>query len=228
MLFHGDIHVPYAKFGMPMSQSKDDLVSLNIMVKILRSKIKAIQKSWMYLTHCTMVIHLHSMTMWKDKKSVAWTQSHVMNPIDLTLRSKVNVVSGIINVQDTSSHSDRTMCQIWYANVKANISRDLSVPSQEPILGPIPKYKYKIFKFLSHNIKNFSLLSNSLCLKPSSLFKVHVGNKPVIQCLWNGLYISFLLFFPILAKCRLNFPNSEKWHFPKWLIKADKSLRSYG
>ena len=54
MLFHGDI--PNAKFGMPMSQSKDDLVSLNIMVKILRSKIKAIQKSWMYTTHCTMVI----------------------------------------------------------------------------------------------------------------------------------------------------------------------------
>ena len=44
-----------------------------------------------------MVIHLcakHNMTMSKDKKAVARTQSHVINPINLTLRSNVNVVSG--------------------------------------------------------------------------------------------------------------------------------------
>ena len=66
-------------------------------ILILRSKVKVIQSSWMYTTHCTIVIHSRakqSMTMSKDQKTEAWTQSHVINPINLTLRSKVNVVSG--------------------------------------------------------------------------------------------------------------------------------------
>ena len=29
---------------------------------------------------------------------------------------------GITNKRDTFSHNDRPMCQIWYANVKANRS----------------------------------------------------------------------------------------------------------
>ena len=67
-------------------------------ILILRSKlmVKVIQISWMYATHCTMVIHScakQSMTMSKDKKAESWTQSHVINPINSTLRSKVNVVS---------------------------------------------------------------------------------------------------------------------------------------
>ena len=66
-------------------------------ILILRSKVKVIQSSGMYTTHCTIVIHSRakqSMTMSKDQKTEAWTQSHVINPINLTLRSKVNVVSG--------------------------------------------------------------------------------------------------------------------------------------
>ena len=45
----------------------------------------------------TMVIHScaeQSLTMSKDKKAKAWTQSHVINPINLTLRSKFKIVSG--------------------------------------------------------------------------------------------------------------------------------------
>ena len=66
-------------------------------ILILRSKVKVIQSSWMYVTHYTMVIHSHakqSMTLSKDKKVEDWTQSYVKNPINLILRSKVKVVSG--------------------------------------------------------------------------------------------------------------------------------------
>ena len=70
-----------------------------------------------------MVIHSQIMTIRKDKKSVARTEIHVINLINLTFTSKVNVLSGFMNVRDTSSHSDRPMYQKWYANVKANISK---------------------------------------------------------------------------------------------------------
>ena len=49
----------------------------------------------MYTTHHFMVIHLlvkHSMTMWQDKK--LWPEHNVINPMNFTLRSKVNIVSG--------------------------------------------------------------------------------------------------------------------------------------
>ena len=45
-------------------------------------------------THRTMVVHSHAkhiMTMSKDKKAVTGTQSHIINPINLTSRSKINV-----------------------------------------------------------------------------------------------------------------------------------------
>ena len=51
----------------------------------------------MYATHLTMVIlsgAKWSITMSKDIKAEAWTLNHVINPINLTLRSKVKVVSG--------------------------------------------------------------------------------------------------------------------------------------
>ena len=94
------------------------------MILLLRSKVKVIQSSWMYATHRTMVIHSRAkqnMTMSKDKKSEAWTQSHFINPINLTLRSKVNIVSGSW-MYLTHLLIDRPMCQIWYANVKTNRS----------------------------------------------------------------------------------------------------------
>ena len=76
----------------------------------------------MYTTHCTMVIHSHSMTMWKDKKICGVNTKPCHKPYKFDLRSKVNVISGIINVQDTSFHSDRPMCQILYANIKSSKS----------------------------------------------------------------------------------------------------------
>ena len=63
---------------------------------ILRSNVKVIQSACMYVTHRSMVTYLRpkqSMIMSKDKKAETWTQSHVINPKNLTLRSKVKVVS---------------------------------------------------------------------------------------------------------------------------------------
>ena len=65
----------------------------------------------MYATHRTMMIHSRakqSMTMSKDKKA--------------ELEVKVQGHIRIMIVLDTSSHGDRPMCQIWYANVKPNRS----------------------------------------------------------------------------------------------------------
>ena len=70
----------------------------------------------MYPTHRFMVIHSrakHSITMSKDKKAVAQTQSHVINPINLPLGSKGKLHIRIMNVGNTFSHGDRPMCQIW-------------------------------------------------------------------------------------------------------------------
>ena len=97
MLSHGD--TPICKNLVCLCQRaqtscQTQIHSENITL-ILRSKVKVIQSSWMYETHCTMVIHSRakqSLTMSKDKKDEAWTQSHVINPINLTLSSKV--VSG--------------------------------------------------------------------------------------------------------------------------------------
>ena len=61
----------------------------------------------------------HSITMSKDKKAMVRTQSHVINPINLILRSKVHENVVIMNVRDTTSHGDRLKCQIWYANVNS-------------------------------------------------------------------------------------------------------------
>ena len=39
-----------------------------------------------------------------------------------------------MNVPDTPSHDERSICQIWYANIKANISRGLDTKtSQKPL-----------------------------------------------------------------------------------------------
>ena len=87
------------KFGMPISKSKGIFARLKYpgIILILRSKVKVIQSSWMYATNRTMVIHSRAkqnMSMSKDNKAEVWTQSHVIIPINLTLRSMVNVVSG--------------------------------------------------------------------------------------------------------------------------------------
>ena len=81
------------KFRMPMWKSKfilqDSIHGENIMILILRSKVKVIQSLWMIHS-----LAKQCMTMSKDKNTEAWTRSHVINTINLTLKSKFNVVSG--------------------------------------------------------------------------------------------------------------------------------------
>ena len=63
----------------------------------LRSKLKVVSGSWMYLTHPLMVIHpcpKYGMSMSKLTEVTGRTWRHVKNSINLTLRSKFNVVSG--------------------------------------------------------------------------------------------------------------------------------------
>ena len=86
---------------MPTSKSKDDLAPTKIhgekIILILRPKVKIIQSSRMYVTHYLMVKHScarYGMTISINKKAVAQTQSHIKYPIQLTLRSKVNIISG--------------------------------------------------------------------------------------------------------------------------------------
>ena len=49
-------------------------------------------------------------------KVMSWTRKHVKNPINLTLRSKLKVISG--SWMYATHRGDTTMCQIWLANVK--------------------------------------------------------------------------------------------------------------
>ena len=52
----------------------------------------------MNVAHCSMVKHSlakYGMTMLKDQKAVVRTQKHAINPFNLTLRSKGNVLSGL-------------------------------------------------------------------------------------------------------------------------------------
>ena len=65
----------------------------------LMTKFKVIQMSWIHVTNCPMVIHScvsQGMTISKDTKSGPNT-NYVKNPINVTLRSKVNVVSASWN-----------------------------------------------------------------------------------------------------------------------------------
>ena len=64
----------------------------------------------MYVTHRTMVIHWctkYGLTLSKDKKFVARTQSHVENLINLTWRSKGHVVFGSWRL----THVPNIICQ---------------------------------------------------------------------------------------------------------------------
>ena len=61
-----------------------------------RHTVKVIQSSWMYVTHCPTDMH-----SWPN---MVLTQSHGKIPINLTLRSKVNIELG--SWMFTSSHCD--------------------------------------------------------------------------------------------------------------------------
>ena len=95
-----------------------------------RSKVNIQSGSWMYTTHRLMVIHpcaKYGRPMSNQKKVMGRTRKHVKNPINLTLRSKFKVVSGFMNVRDTSSHGDtpnlvsqcQTIKKLWAGHESA-------------------------------------------------------------------------------------------------------------
>ena len=114
-----------SQFGMPMSKRKDGLAHTqihgeNIILMILKPKIKVIQRSWMYVTHHPMVIHSCAklgMTISKDKKAVPWTWSHVFSnpsaPSGVDGNSKgppSGSVSSYLRVRPLIFRSLRTVC----------------------------------------------------------------------------------------------------------------------
>ena len=58
----------------------------------------------------------------KGQKSWGLNTKPCHKPYKFDLEVKGQCRIRIMNVLDTSSHGDRAMCQIWYANVKANRS----------------------------------------------------------------------------------------------------------
>ena len=75
-------------------------------------KVKFIQHSWMYTTHCTMVIHSHSMTMWKDKNLLLNTKPcHKPYRFDLEIKGQCRISN-----HECTRH--RAMCQILYVKAK--------------------------------------------------------------------------------------------------------------
>ena len=133
------IYARMQKFGMPMSKSKDILPDSNPFWKynfdIFRSKVKVIQSSWIYATHRTMVLTCQTKYDYvKGEKSWGLNTKPCHKPYKLNLQVKGQCRIRIMNVLNTSSHGDRPMCQIWYANATANRSYKSDIKTwQRPI-----------------------------------------------------------------------------------------------
>ena len=87
-----------AKFGMPMSKSKDELVHTKIHVYNIKFDVEAKDQGHTEVTNLCDTCTRYGMTVNKQK-AMAQTQSHEK---DIE-----------VNVPDTSSHGDGPMCQIW-------------------------------------------------------------------------------------------------------------------
>ena len=59
----------------------------------------------------------------KGQKSRGLNTKPCHKPYTFDLKVKVQGRIRIMNVLDTSSHGDRPMCQLWYANVLATCNR---------------------------------------------------------------------------------------------------------
>ena len=82
----------------------------------LRSKVNIESGSWMYATHCLMVIHpcaKYGKPMSIQKKSYGPDTKTCQKPYKFEFKVKVQGHIWIMNVLDTSSHGYTSMCQIW-------------------------------------------------------------------------------------------------------------------
>ena len=90
-------------------------------ILILRSKVKVINvRDTLY--HGDTLTCQTKYDYVKGQKSLVLNTKQCHKPYKFDLEVKVQGCFRIMNVLDTSSHGDRPICQIWYANVKANRS----------------------------------------------------------------------------------------------------------
>ena len=112
------------KFDMLMSKSKTfchtQIHGENI-IFILRSKVKVINvRDTLY--HGDTLTCQTKYDYVKGQKSLVLNTKSCHKPYKFDLEVKGQGRIRVMNVLDTSSHGDRPMCQLWYANVKANRS----------------------------------------------------------------------------------------------------------
>ena len=111
------------KFGMTMSKNKDILPDSNPWWKYnFENEVKGLGQTE-FMNVCDALYHGHTlkrrMTMSKTKSwGLNTKQCHKPYKFDFEVKGQHPI--RIMNVPNTSFHSDRPMCQIWYANVKAN------------------------------------------------------------------------------------------------------------
>ena len=116
------IHVhPCAKFGMPVSKSKDEHAHTQIhgesIILLLRPKVKVIQRICIFVTHRHNVIYScvkYDKTTSLDQKSCGPNTK----PCQKTHTSHLKVKCQH-RIEINADNGDRPVCQIWYANVKA-------------------------------------------------------------------------------------------------------------
>ena len=116
------------KFGIPMSKSKDILPDSNPWWKHnFDIEVKG-QGHTEFMNVGDTLYHGDTLT-WQTKYDYVKGQNWGLNtkpcykPYYFDLEVKGQCPNRIMNALDTSSHGDRPMCQIWYANVKANRRR---------------------------------------------------------------------------------------------------------
>ena len=128
------------KFGVPMSKSKDILPDSNSLWKYnFDIEVKG-QGHTEFMTVCDTSYHGDTPTCItkydyaKGQKRWGLNTKSCHKPYKFDLEVKGQGHIRIMNVLDTSSLGYRPMCQIWYANVKANRSYKLDMKTwQKPI-----------------------------------------------------------------------------------------------
>ena len=123
MLSHGD--TPICQNFVCLCQRAKTFCQTQIhgenIILILRSKVKVINvRDTLY--HGDTLTCQTKYDYVKGQKSLVLNTKQCHKPYKFDLEVKVQGFIRIMNVLDTSSHGDRPICQIWYANVKANRS----------------------------------------------------------------------------------------------------------
>ena len=113
---------------MPMSKSKDDLARLkngentNFDIEVKGQGHTAVRNVRNTLYHGETLTCQTYYDYVKGQKSCGTNTKPCHTPYKLNLEVKDTRSIRIMNERNTCTHSDRHMCQIWYANVKANRS----------------------------------------------------------------------------------------------------------